>query len=203
MRTITSERFPSAFAGVLLFLAAASRVLPHPPNFAPITAMAVFAGWVFPRYWLAVAAVTATMFISDVGLALLHDNWGYLIHGMLPIVYGTFAIMIALSRTIARQRRSYSGVLVALVSSSLLFFVVTNFFVWAFGTMYPHTLDGLATCYAMAIPFYHVNGLAPFELLRNAIAGDLVYTCVIWGAYFVVNRRWGSVVAGTVFLRNK
>ncbi len=199
----TTERFPSAFAGILLFCAAASRVLPHPPNFAPMTAMAVFAGWVFPRYWSAIVAVAATMLISDIGLALLRDDWGYLFHGMLPIIYGTFAIITALSRSITRRRRSFGGVLLALVSGSLLFFVVSNFFVWALGTMYPHTLDGLATCYAMAIPFYHVNGLAPFELVRNAIAGDLVYTCAIWGAYFIVNRRWASLVANTVPLRNK
>jgi hypothetical protein len=177
----TTQRFSPWIAGVLLFLAAASRLLPHPPNFAPITAMAVYAGWVFPSYLGAVLTVCATMVASDIGLSLLFGDWGYLMHGMLPVVYASFAMIIALTRLVARHRRSAVSIFGSLVAGSAVFFVTTNFFVWALGSMYPHTLSGLLTCFTMAIPFYHTNGLAPFELVRNALVGDLLYGCLLFG----------------------
>ncbi|GIV52326.1 MAG: hypothetical protein KatS3mg038_2847 [Candidatus Kapaibacterium sp.] len=196
--TLVHKRFPETVAGILLFVAAASRILPHPPNFAPITAMAVFAGWIAPSYWAALSLVTATMLASDVGLALLHGDWGYLFHGMLPVIYGTFAIIIVISRLVGKRRRSFGAVAAVLVGSSLLFFVVTNFFVWLLGSMYPHTLEGLAMCYAMAVPFYHVNGLAPFELVRNALGGDILYALCLFGAYRVAGgRTWTASAIAT------
>ncbi|MCS7000094.1 MAG: hypothetical protein NZ481_04370 [Candidatus Kapabacteria bacterium] len=166
---------PAGIAGVLLFAAAMSRLIPHPPNFAPVTAMAVFAGWTFPSFGSGVITVLGTMLVSDTALALVHNDWGYLFHSMLPVVYGTFVLIITISRIVASVRRSFIRGIGSLLLGSTIFFVVTNFFVWALGTFYPHTWEGLLTCYAMAVPFYHTNGLAPFELVRNALAADLLY----------------------------
>ncbi|GIV54199.1 MAG: hypothetical protein KatS3mg039_0717 [Candidatus Kapaibacterium sp.] len=175
-------------SGVLLFVAAMSRLLPHPPNLAPITAMAVFSGWVFPSYRSAVVSVVTTMLASDLALALFHWDWGYIFHGMLPIVYGTFALIIALARVVSQRSDRWGWSLPTLLASSAIFFVITNFFVWALGSMYPKTWEGLATCYAMAVPFYHVNGLAPFELVRNALLGDVLYGGFLLGGYVIARR---------------
>lgn len=197
MSTRLQKRFPETLAGILLFAAAASRVLPHPPNFAPITAMAFFAGWIFPSYWTSLGLVSATMLASDIGLALLHGNWSYLFHGLLPVIYSTFALIIALSRFAGMRRRTVGFGAAVLIGSSVLFFVVTNFFVWLLGSMYPHTLEGLAMCFAMAVPFYHVNGLAPFELVRNALYGDVVYALCLFGAYRIAMGRTRAASAMT------
>lgn len=169
-------------------MAALSRVVPHPPNFAPITAMAVFSGWYFLTYGSALLVVIASMVASDVALAMLHGDWSYLFHTTLPAIYVSFALIIALSRWIARQRRDGKAAVVALVGGSTVFFVLSNFAVWAFGTLYPHTLEGLATCYLMAVPFYHINGLAPFELVRNMVVGDLFYGTLLFGLGTLVER---------------
>jgi hypothetical protein len=180
-------------AGILLLVAALSRILPHPPNFAPITAMAVFAGWTYPSYGSALASVLLTMFASDLALGLIHWDWGYTFHGMLPVIYGTFALIIAISRSVARRKQSLRWATPTLLAGSAIFFVVTNFFVWLLGTMYPKSWEGLVTCFVMAIPFYHSNGLAPFELVRNAFVGDVFYGTVLFGGYALgirLRMRW-------------
>lgn len=183
MSILSTARTPSSIAGILLFLAAMSRLIPHPPNFAPMTAMAVFAGWTFPSVGSAALTICATMLTSDIGLSLLHNDWGYLFHGMLPIVYGTFVLIMLIARRFAIARQSFLRGVVSVLAGSAIFFVVTNFFVWLLGTMYPHSLEGLMTCYMMALPFYHSNGLAPFELVRNAVVGDVVYATILFGFY--------------------
>ena len=62
----------------------------------------------------------------------------------------------------------------AAILSSVLFFIVTNFGVWLTGGgwFYPKTLQGLIECYTLAIPFF-----------RNSLAGDLVYTGVLFSLF--------------------
>ena len=142
--------------------AAASRLLPHPPNFAPVAAMALFGGAHFADRRLAFVLPLAVMFLSDLLL-----GW----HSLIPVVYGTF-VLITIVGLQLRKRRTVGSVAVAAVSSSVLFFVVTNFAVWAQGSLYPRTLAGLMAAYVAAIPFF-----------RNTLAGDLSYTTVLFGGF--------------------
>jgi hypothetical protein len=64
------------------------------------------------------------------------------------------------------------------LASSVLFFVLTNFGVWAFDALYPKTLEGLMACYVAAIPFF-----------RNTLLGDLSYTVVLFGGFALLERR--------------
>ncbi|MCX7930710.1 MAG: hypothetical protein N2663_08345 [Chlorobi bacterium] len=145
--------------------------------------MAVFAGWTYSSLPLSIALVLSTMLTSDIALALINNEAGYLFHGMLPVVYGTFVFIVGISRYIAKHRRSVVRIIGSLLLGSTVFFVVTNFFVWLLSSMYPRTLDGLMMCYAMAVPFYHVNGLEPFSLVRNALLGDGLYGALLFGLY--------------------
>ena len=70
------------------------------------------------------------------------------------------------------HRKSVMRVGAAALGSSVLFFVVTNFTVWAAGTMYPKTIDGLLLCYTAAIPFFH-----------NSLAGNVFYATILFGSY--------------------
>src|SRR5213593_4904638 len=130
------------FAGILL--AAASRLLPHPPNVAPVAAMALFAGAQFSHLAAACAVPLAAMVLSDVLLGF---------HSTMPFVYGSF-LLIVLVGTQVRRRKTSLPVVMATLASSVLFFVITNFGVWVTGTLYPKTWAGLTTAYVAALPFF-------------------------------------------------
>lgn len=147
----------------LVITVAASRLLPHPPNLAPVTALALFAG-AGMRFPKAVFPALIAMAISDFFIGF----------SPLPIttsVYGSFALISTLG--VLLRKKKIWAVPLAAFASSMLFFIVTNFSVWLFSGMYEKTLAGLILCYINALPF-----------LKNTIIGDIVYTSVIFGAFF-------------------
>lgn len=145
---------------IVVLIAVLARLLPHPPNFAPITALALFGGTYLGRRY-AVALPIAAMLVSDffIGFDSLESRLS---------VYGSFAL-IGLIGMWLKNHKSWRTVAVATLASSFLFFLITNFSVWVLSGMYPHTFSGLVKAYVLAIPFY-----------RNTILGDLFYT----GAFF-------------------
>jgi hypothetical protein len=135
---------------MMVVAAAASRLLPHPMNFAPITAMALFGGATFERRWQAVLVLFAAMFVSDCGIQAAHHyglsrSWGF--HSGWWVVYGTYAMIVGIGLLLRHRRRPVT-IALATDSSSVLFFVVTNFAVWAGGTLYPLTVRAGACCFA-------------------------------------------------------
>lgn len=169
-------------AGVVV-LAALARLLPHPPNFAPVTALALFAAATLRPRWLGVALPVAAMFLSDAALQVgtqlgFWDGWiagGTGFYHWTAIIYLTVAAVACLG-FLLRDRIGVGSVALAALGGSGLFFVVTNLFVWSeslFGgplAMYAPTWDGLVECFAMAVPFY-----------RTALAGDVFYCGVLFG----------------------
>lgn len=145
----------------IILAAAVSRLLPHPANFAPIAGMALFGGAYLPKKF-AFLLPLAAMFISDIFLGF---------HSAMPWVYASF-ILTALIGIFLKNHKSYLNVFISSLSSSLLFYFLTNFGVWASGAMYPHTFSGLLNCYYMAIPFF-----------RNTLLGDLFYSGIFFGGY--------------------
>jgi len=163
--------FKTRFAVLLgmVLAAAASRLLPHPPNLTPIAAMALFGGAYFSDKRAAFLVTLAAMFLSDLVIGL---------HRGLPVVYGTFALIVCIGLWL-RTRRTLLPVAGAALASSLLFFIVTNFAVWALGSLYPKTTQGLITCYLAAVPFF-----------RNTLIGDAFYTAVLFGGFTLAERRF-------------
>lgn len=155
----------TVFAVLMILAAAFSRLLPHPANVAPIAAMAL-AGAVYLDKRYAFAVPIAALLITD---------WFLGFYPILFFVYGSF-IVIGLIGLWLKSHKRPLPVLGATLSSSILFFVVTNFGVWLVGPeMYPKTWGGLVECYAAAIPFF-----------RNTVVGDLVYTGVLFGMFELV-----------------
>jgi hypothetical protein len=168
----------------LVVLAALTRLLPHPPNFAPITAMAVFAAARLGSRKAALAVPLLALLVSDLAREVLYryglaEQWG-LYKGMWA-VYGTTALIALLGR-LARNSRSAAAATGTTLAGSCLFFVLTNFAVWAGGSLYPHTAEGLAACYAAAVPFF-----------RNAVAGDLFYAAVLFGSWALAEARFPAL----------
>jgi hypothetical protein len=157
---------PLALVAVIL-LAAASRLLPHPPNFTPIGAIALFGGAHLRERWQAFVVPLAAMVVSD-----LIIGW----HQLVPLVYGSFALTVVIGMWL-HDRKTMWPITGAALTSSVLFFIVTNFGVWALGSMYAKTLSGLVAAYVAAIPFF-----------RNTVTGDLFYTAVLFGGFGLLER---------------
>ncbi|MCS6851905.1 MAG: hypothetical protein NZ700_12140 [Gemmataceae bacterium] len=154
---------------VAMVLAAAGyRLVPHPPNFGPVTALALFGGAHFPDRRLALLVPLAAMFLSDLVLGL---------HGLVPVTYACFALSVCLGWWV-RRRQNPGRIAVATLASSVLFYVVTNFAVWAWTDLYPRTESGLVACYVAALPFF-----------RNALAGDFLFTTVLFGSVAAAEQR--------------
>lgn len=155
------KKFIPAF--ILITLGIAARFLPHPANFAPIGAIAIFSGLYLPKKW-ALALPLAAMFFSDLFI-------GFYAWPVMVSVYAGF-IAIGLIGLAVRQNKKLSTVLGGTILGSVIFYLLTNGAVWAFGSLYPPTLSGLMQSYTMAIPFF-----------RNSLLGDLFYTGALVGAY--------------------
>ena|SRR5579871_279135 len=168
----------------LIVLVALTRFLPHPANFAPMTAMAVFAGIRIADRRLALVIPLVILFLSDLGVQAKYafgysSQWG-LYEGMW-CVYGTTAA-IALLASLARGTRSPAIIAGATLAGSCIFYLVTNFGKWAFDNYYPHTLDGFLQCYTMALPFF-----------RNSLLGDFTYAAVLFGAWAFAEARYPAL----------
>ncbi|MBI3335242.1 MAG: hypothetical protein HY001_01975 [Candidatus Portnoybacteria bacterium] len=148
---------------ILIIFGFSARLLPHPPNFAPIGALALFGGIYLPRR-LALVIPLGAMILSDLII-------GFYSLPIMLSVYGSFALMNLIGLWV-RGRKRFSTVLGGTLCGSTLFFLITNAAVWAFSGIYPFTLSGLAQSYIMAIPFF-----------RSTVLGDLFYVGLLMGSY--------------------
>ena len=105
----------------MIFVAAVSRLVPHPPNLAAVTAMALFGGAYLSDWRMAFAVPLSALLLSDSLLGF---------YGHMEIVYGSFAIVVAIG-LLLRTRRTAPMISTAVLASSVLFFVLTNLGVWA------------------------------------------------------------------------
>ncbi len=155
-----------ALASAIL-AATALRLVPHPPNFSPIAAMALFSGAYLGRRSLALLAPLGALLLSDAVLGFYTGFWIQYVAVALIALLGSFAL-----RHVSPRR-----VITATLASSLLFFAISNFGVWAMGGMYPMTASGLAACFVAAVPFF-----------QNTVAGDLFYAALLFGGFAFAER---------------
>ncbi len=153
----------------MIFIAAFARLIPHPPNFAPVAAMALFGGAYFSKRWVAFLIPLAAMFVTDLFLGFHSTMWA---------VYLSFVIIVGIGMLMIKQKK-ISNIFLASVSASVLFFVITNFAVWASGIYYAKDLSGLAASYTAAIPFFHYT-----------LLGDLFFVALMFGSYELVKSKY-------------
>jgi hypothetical protein len=166
---------------LIVLLAAFSRLIPHPPNFAPIGAMSLFGAAYFARKHLAFVVPIVAMWLSDLllnnviyGQYFDHFVWFY------QGCYWTYAafIFIGLIGFGLLKKVRPVNLLIASLSASVVFFLVSNFGVWASGTMYPNTLTGLMSCYTAGLPFF-----------KNTLMGDLAYSGALFGIFELIQYK--------------
>jgi hypothetical protein len=150
-------------ATALILVSIICRLLPHPANFTPIGAIALFGGFYFNKGWKMLIPMMA-MFISD-------SIIGFYSIGIMLAVYACILINSVLGSLIAKNK-VMAGALGLSLLGSIIFFLGTNFAVWAFGGWYAHSWAGLQQCFLMALPFF-----------RNTVLGDLTYSFALFGAY--------------------
>ncbi|WP_428660884.1 DUF6580 family putative transport protein [Runella sp.] len=160
---------------ILILVAALSRVVPHPFNFTPIGAIALFGAAQFNRKAFAFMIPAAAMLLSD---ALLGNP-------SLP-TYLSFAL-ITVFGLIYLKKVTVSRLFVASLVASVSFFLITNFFVWFGGAMYPQTWQGLVVCYTAGLAFYQQTLFG--NLFLNTVMGDLFYTTLLFGAYYWIHKN--------------
>ncbi len=150
---------------IMVLAAAALRLVPHYPNFTPVAAMALFGGAYFSNKKTAFIIPFAAMLLSDLVIGFHSTMWA---------VYLSFALIVMIG-FLLRNGKKISSIFLASVSSSVLFFIVTNFAVWVSGGIYPLTFTGLAECFAAAIPFFSYTAV-----------GDLFYVGIFFGVFELV-----------------
>ena len=172
----------------MIVLAALSRLLPHPPNFSPVEAMALFGGAYFAsRAWAVVVPLIA-MVLSDIALGLMFGG-SYLSYVTSLSFWSVYAC-IALSTVMGFGLRGKVGsarVLGYSLAGSVLFFVVTNFFTWLGSTMYPQTGAGVIVAYAAGIPFF-----------QWTVLGTLFYSALLFGGFALLRQQMPGLRAQTV-----
>ncbi len=161
----------------------------HPSNFSPIDAIALFCGACFGKRFLAFVVPLLSIWVSDifVDYGVYHKlmwfypgfYWQYLAYIVIVILGFSLSSLLPVKNS-KRPGASWrvGSLLAASLGSSCLFFLISNFGVWAslsLHPMYPHTLAGLLTCYTMAIPFF-----------TPTLVSDLVYSAVLFGSFYAV-----------------
>ncbi len=157
-------------ASALVIFGVILRVAPHPWNFAPIGAIALFGGARFERRSFAILVPLLTMFLGD---------WIIGFHSLMPVIYATYALIAVVGMLLRDRSASVAAVGGCAVLSASIFFVVTNFAVWAMGTTYPKSAAGLAACYVAGIPFF-----------GNTLASDVLFTAIFFVIFAVAERRF-------------
>jgi hypothetical protein len=169
---LTEKRAALLIAFSLMAAGIVLRLLPHAPNFAPVTAIAIFGGAVLPRR-LAIWTPLGLVVISDAIIGF---------YSLIAVTWGCYVLTALASSWWLRKPRLAKGAALT-VASSLFFFVVTNFAVWLSSGMYAHTWAGIAQCYYLALPFF-----------RNSLLSDLLYTGALFAAYYGAVSRSGRLL---------
>ena len=151
----------------IIVLAAVLRLAPHPWNFTPVGAIALFSGAMVRDRRLAFLFPLLVMFAAD---ALIGFN------KLSPLVYASFLLSVGIGRYLS-HKRNVPRVAGATFCGALQFFLITNFGVWAFLNSYARTGAGLAECYLAGIPFFW-----------NTLAGDAVYATLLFGGFALAER---------------
>lgn len=148
----------------LILAVAITRFLPHPPNFSPVMAVALFGSAVFANRYIGFTVALLAMVVSDFFLGM---------HSTLPFVYASM-LLAAFLGNLLRENRSVLRIVATTMAGSVLFFVVTNLGVFIMQDLYAKNLQGLGECFAMALPFF-----------QNSLAGDMVFTAVLFSMHHV------------------
>ncbi len=152
----------------IIFALALFRLLPHLPNVSPVAAMALFGGAYFADKRMAFIIPFVALFLSDLLLGL---------HNSMIFVYAGFGLTVAIG-FLLKNRVTITNTAFAVLGSSVLFFLLTNFGAWMTSGLYVKSAEGLMQAYMAGIPFF-----------QNSLLGNAVYAVVIFGGYHLLQKN--------------
>ena len=165
---------------IVLFIAIIflGRILPHPYNFTPLIAVTLLSSYSLSNKLLAIMIPLVGFWLSD----LFMNNYIYagyfadftVFNSGMIWTYGAI-VLVAFMGSSFLNKISTGKVVLASLSGSTIFYLISNFGVWALSPMYAKTLTGLFQCYSLALPFY-----------GTSLIGDLIYSAILFGAYQLV-----------------
>lgn len=170
-----------------IFLIAFSRVLPHPPNFSSITAMGLFGAACFTNRWLSFFVVFFSIWISDLFInnIIYAEYYNEFIWFYPGFYWQYFAHLITLLIGMCFLNNiKIKNIFFSTVLSTLSFYIISNFGCWLGSTFYPQNLTGLLSCYIAATPF-----------LGNSILGDISYTVILFGGYYILGKKYPTLLS--------
>lgn len=163
----------------MIVMAAATRLLPHPPNLTSITAVALFGGAYFSDRRLAFIVPFVALLVSDLVLGWYY-SWSFMaFQPHMWVQYVAFGLVVLLGMSL-RNSLGAARIGGTMLAASCLFFIVTNFGEWVFQPWYPKTTQGLVDAYVAAIPFF-----------RNSLLGDALYVALLFGGFRLL--EWNIV----------
>ena len=152
----------------IIFALAVFRLLPHLPNVSPVAAMALFGGAYFADKRMALIVPFVALLLTDFILGL---------HNSMLFVYAGFALTVGIGMWL-QHRVTATNTVLAVLLSSVAFFLISNFGTWLMGGLYARTAEGLLQAYIAGLPF-----------LQNSLLGNLVFTAIIFGGYELLKGR--------------
>jgi hypothetical protein len=177
---MSKQNFSLVIIAALLIVAAAfSRLILYPFNYSPIIGMALFGGSVISNKRLAFALPLIAMFLSDVlfeafKIAPGFWGWGQLLH------YGIYALITVMG--FGLKRINVLNVAGFSIAASIVFFLLSNsvFFLTdnPIYHLYPNNAAGYVDCLIGGLPF-----------LKNGLLTDLVYSSLLFGGYYLMEKR--------------
>ena len=159
----------------VIFLVSLTRIFPHPPNFTPILALAIFGGAYLPNRITAISLPIISMFISDLIIGF---------HSQIFSIYATIILLSILGHLM--KTKNFKNFAITGFTGSLNFFIITNFSVWLGGSLYPLTIDGIIQCYIMAIPFFH-----------NTLISTILFLTILFFGYSFAEKKISNLKIST------
>jgi hypothetical protein len=149
--------------------------IPHAWHFTPLAASLLFFGARGSRrqLWIPLVLCAATDVVLTKFIYAYSISWDQL------VIWAWYAAILWLGTTLREETgflRDFLRVIGAALTSSVSFFLISNFTVWIAGSMYPHTFNGLMVCYTAAIPFF-----------RNTVESDLFFSLAFFGTPVLVH----------------
>jgi hypothetical protein len=162
-------------AYIFVLFAVAMRFIPHPWSFTPVAASLLFFGARGSKrqLWIPFALLIASDFALNKFVYALPMSWDQL------LIFASYAAILGLG-TLLTSRQKPLQIIGAALASSVSFFLISNFGVWAATELYPKTFEGLLSAYTMALPFF-----------RRSVEGDLLFTIGMFATPVVVNALSG------------
>jgi len=168
MRNLKKALEGNIFPISLILILAFSRLIPHPPNFTPIIAMAVMSSFFFRNVYLSLATLFISMLLADAFIGF-YNNMLFVYFSLLLITIIFFKI---------NYKINYKNLFIFTFSGTLIFYLISNFGVWATGNLYEKNINGLINCYFLAIPFF-----------KNSIISTIIFSYTTFFAKNYIEKK--------------